>query len=118
MMDAPISQPGTRSFFAGQLAAWSRLLSENIVGAYAQRHVGTAVTIGDRKSYMRYCTELLVRGLSTEIVKKSLTMRCRTDDTELVEIHSVEVVILSKDEYRRLQSDLLHAARVIEEMSR
>lgn len=111
-------QPGTRSFFAGQLAAWSRKLSEGFVGAYAQRHVMTSLTIKDRAEYDRYCGHLLANQLAAEIVKQKLPMSCTTDDVSLFERHSIEVVVLTKQEYRRLQSDLLHAAQVIEDLVR
>lgn len=118
MNDDILRQPGTRSFFAGQMAAWSRKLSEGFMGAYAQRHVTTSLNIKDRAEYERYCGSLLIHGLAAEIVKKKLPMSCSTDDQALVERHSIEVVVLTKQEYRRLQSDLLHAAQVIEDLSR
>lgn len=111
-------QPGTRSFFAGQLAAWSRHLSTRFIGAFARREVITALTITDRREYERYCGQLLVNQLAHEIVKQTIPMSCKTDEEKLVERHSIEVVVLTKDEYRRLQSDLLHAAQVIEDLAR
>ncbi len=118
MIDFKTTQPGRRSFFAGHLAAWARRLAENRMGAFAHRHVYTAITIKDAAEYERYCGELLTRQLAHEIVKRKLPMTCKTDETKMIERHSIEVVVLTLEEFRRLEADLNPAACVIEELAR
>lgn len=113
-----VSVPGQRSFFAGHLAAWARRLEEKRIRTFATRSVYSAVSIAGRDSYEKYCYDLLIRGLCAQIVKLYVPANCNTDSAEMLETHSIDVVVLTVEEYTRLQDDLRHAAQVIEKLSR
>ena len=107
MIDGRPPKPGTRSFFAGYLAEWARRLSDRRIQYRAERSVFAAVSVAERKAYEQYCTRLLVQGLAHEITKQAPTVECRKDDDALRELHSIDVVVLSRSEYERLRDDLI-----------